>query len=145
MMASKSAFFDHFYDRVGNFGRGHFRLEVVGGDFGRGDEHALLAGKWFFDAAVEKISYVRVFFGFGDAKIFKFESGENFGEDVLEFSGAFDEAKPGPGFVVLGHGRRRRDFWARAGSTKAENVGSARALVIWRARSARKLKIMTAS
>ncbi len=79
------AFFDGFHDRVGDSCGGHFRFEVVGGDFRRGHQNALLAAEGLFDAAIEKISDVRVFFGFGNAQIFVMQLAKNLREDVLEF------------------------------------------------------------
>ena len=63
------AFFDRVNHGVGDARGGHFRLQVVGGHFGRRHQDALLAGERLFHAAIEEISDVRVFFGFGDAQI----------------------------------------------------------------------------
>ena len=63
----------------------HFRLQIVGGDFGRRNQDAFFAGERLFDAAVEEIGDVRVFFGFGAAQILVVQLGEDLREDVLEF------------------------------------------------------------
>jgi len=83
MMASKLVLFDGLYDRVGDSFGGHFRFQVVGRDFGRGDQDAFFAGEGFFDAAVKKIGYVSVFFGFCAAQICVLNIGKDLGEDVF--------------------------------------------------------------
>lgn len=42
----------------------HFRLLVVGGNFGAGDELAVFTIKLLLDATIEKESYVSILFGF---------------------------------------------------------------------------------
>ena len=67
---------------VGDFARAHFRLQIVGGDFGRGHHHAVFPGIGRFDAAVEKVGDVRVFFGLGDAQLFQAARGQIFAETI---------------------------------------------------------------
>lgn len=43
---------------------GHFRLLVVGGDFGAGDELAVFTIKLLLDTAIEEKGYVSILFGF---------------------------------------------------------------------------------
>src|SRR6266542_172674 len=57
------------HDFVGDFERAHFRLRVVGRGLRRSYEDAAFVRKLLFDAAVEEISHVRVFFGLGDAQV----------------------------------------------------------------------------
>src|SRR5208283_1376417 len=97
------AFFDGFHDGVGDACGGHFRFQIVGGDFRGGDQDAFLAAERFFDATVEEIGNVGVFFGFGAAEIFVLQILEDLSKDVLEFFGGDDALEPGPVFVVLGH------------------------------------------
>src|SRR5271168_712770 len=106
------AFFDGFHDRIGDALRGHFGLEVVGGYFWRGDENAFFAAEGFFDAAVEEIGYVGVFFGFGATEVFVLHVRENLGEDLFKFFGGEHVLEPGPVFVVLGHGDVEKIFGA---------------------------------
>jgi hypothetical protein len=54
---------------VGQFGGGHFRLQIVGGDFRGGDHDAVLTGLGVFLAAVEEIGDVRIFFRLGHAQL----------------------------------------------------------------------------
>ncbi len=98
------ALFDGVDHGVGNSRRGHFRLQIVCGHFGRGNQRALLAGKRLFDAAVEEISDVGVLLGFRDAQVLVLPLREDIGQDVLELFGSEDVAQPGPGFFVLRHG-----------------------------------------
>src|SRR6266481_51957 len=104
------AFFDGFHDRVGNSFGGHFGLQVVRCHFWRGHEDALFAGERLFDAAVEEISDVRVFFSFGAAEIFVLQLLEDLCEDLLEFFGGYDALEPRPVFVVLGHADEEKIF-----------------------------------
>ena len=43
---------------------GHFRLLVVGGDFGAGDELAVFTIKLLLNTAIEEKGYVSILFGF---------------------------------------------------------------------------------
>ena len=62
---------------------GHRRLEIVCSDPWRRHQQPLLAGKFFFRAAVEKISYVRVLFGFGKPEVLQAEAREHVCQNVL--------------------------------------------------------------
>lgn len=91
-----------FDDGVGDAGGGHLRGEVIGRDLLRGDEGAIFAGEGFLDAAVEEISDVGVFFGFGDAKVAEVGLGHEVGEEVIHRLGGDDDGE-GEVLVVLGH------------------------------------------
>ena len=54
---------------LSDFRSAHLRLQVVGGDFGRGDENAVFVGKGFFAAAVQEERHVGIFLGLGDAQL----------------------------------------------------------------------------
>ena len=56
---------------LSDFRSAHLRLQVVGGDFGRGDENAVFVGKGLFAAPVEEECDVGVFFRFSDAQLLK--------------------------------------------------------------------------
>ena len=101
--------------------------------------------KRLLHAAVEKIGNVRVLFSFRHAQILEFQLREDIRQNVLQLFRAENIAQPRPRFVVLRQPRRRPDSSGCAASANSLNPGSARARVIWRARSARKLKKMTAS
>ena len=61
---------DGVCESAGDFGRAHFGFVIVRGHvFGRWDEDAFFAIKGRFVLAVEEEGDVRVFFGFGDAKL----------------------------------------------------------------------------
>ena len=94
---------DGFYDRVGDACGRHFGFQIVGRDFGRRHQDAFFAGEGLFDAAVEEIGDVGVFFGFRAAQILVLNVGEDLREDVLEFFGADYVVQPGPVLVVLRH------------------------------------------
>ena len=112
MMASNRVLLDGFDYRVGDAFRGHFGFQVVGGDFGRRDQDAFFAGEGFFDAAVEEISDVGVFFGFGATQIFVLNVGEDLREDVLQLFRADYILEPRPVFVVLRHAYVEKIFRA---------------------------------
>ena len=79
------ALLDGVHHRFGDSCGGHFRLQIVGGHFRRRNQDAFFSGEWFFHAAIEKIGYVRVFFGFGAAQILVIQLGEDLRENLLEF------------------------------------------------------------
>ena len=84
-------------------GRGaHFRVEVVGGYFGRGHHVSVFAGELLLHAAVEEECHVRVFFGFGDVALLDGFGAEVFGEDVAHVLGSEGDGEGVVGFV-LGH------------------------------------------
>ena len=60
---------DRLDQLVGDLGRAHLGLQVVGGDLRRRHQDAVLAGVDRLDAAVEEVRDVRVFLGFGDAQL----------------------------------------------------------------------------
>ena len=139
------ALFDCVDDGIRNACGGHLRLQVVGGNFLRRDDDSLFAGEWLFDAAIEEIGDVRVFFRFGDAKILVLQFGEDVRKDVLEFFRADDVLEPRPGFFVLRHGNEFQIRLVARDRRICRSRVRASARVIWRARSARKLKKITAS
>jgi len=94
--------FDAVAEFVGDALGGHFGVEVVGGDFGGGDEVAVFVWKLFLDAAVEEEGDVGVFFGFGDVALVNLLCGEVFGEDVTHVLGLEGDGE-GVGGVVGGH------------------------------------------
>src|SRR6266853_1197792 len=106
------AFLDGLYHGIGDSCGGHFRFQIVGGDFRRRDENALFAGEWLFHAAIEEVSDVRVFFSLGAAQILVLNIGKNLREDMLEFFGANYVFQPWPVLVVLGHGHVKEIFGA---------------------------------
>jgi hypothetical protein len=57
--------------RICNASSGHFRFQIVSRHFGRRNQDAFLSGERLFDAAVEEIGDVRIFFGLRDAQILK--------------------------------------------------------------------------
>ena len=69
---------------VGDLGRAHLGLEVVGRDLRRRHQDAVLAGIDRLDAAVEEIGDVRVLLGLGDAQLRQAEAREVFAEAVRD-------------------------------------------------------------
>ena len=100
----ESAFFNGVHDGIRNSLGGHFGFQIVGRDFRRGHQNALFTEKRLFDTAIEKISYVRIFFGFRSAQIRVMQISEDLRKDLFEFVGLDDGLQPRPVFVVLGHG-----------------------------------------
>ena len=78
---------DRLDDLVGNLGRRHFRLPVVGRHLGRRHENPLFAGEDRLPPAIEKERDVRVFLGLGDAQLRQPRSRYDFAEGVLEVCG----------------------------------------------------------
>ena len=89
---------------------GHLGVEVVGRDFGGGDEVAVFAGELLLDAAVEEEGHVGVFFGLGDVALFHALGAEVFGEDVAHVLRAEGDGEGVVGFV-LRHCRDGDVFW----------------------------------
>ena len=106
------ALLDGFHDRIGNSRGAHLRFQVIGWDFGRRNQNAFLAAEGLFNAPVEKIGDVGVFFGFGAAQIFQILLGEDLRQDVRDFFGRDYVAQPRPGLVVLRHGHVEKIFRA---------------------------------
>ncbi len=75
---------DRRHQLFGELVRAHLGLQVVGRNFGRGHQHALLAGIGGFDAAVEEIGDVRVLLGLGDAQLPEPLRGDVFAETVAD-------------------------------------------------------------
>ena len=69
---------------VGEFGRRHFRLQIVGRDFRRRHHDAVLAGIGLLAAAVEEIRHVRIFLGLRHAQLRAAGVRHHFAEDVGE-------------------------------------------------------------
>ena len=139
------AFFDGVDHRVRHARGGHFRLQIVRWHFRRGDEDTLFAGKRFFDAAIEEIGDVRVFFGFRDAQILEFAARRKRWRGCARVFPARECSAATARSSRIASWRRRRDFSGARDRRILSKPGSMSALVIWRARSARKLKKMTAS
>ena len=92
---------------LGNLGSAHLRLQVVGSDLGRSDEHALLALLGLLDAAVEEERHVGVLLGLGGVQLLQAIGGDNVGQDVLGErlgEGDLDVKRR----VVLGHRHKVR-------------------------------------
>ena len=93
---------DGLDDGVGDAGSGHLGGEVVGGDLLRSDEDAVFSGEGFFDAAVEEVGDVGVFFGLGDAEVAEIGVGHDVGEEVIHALRGDDDGELEV-LVVLGH------------------------------------------
>src|SRR5690606_26686886 len=65
----------------------HFRLQVVGGDLGAGDEDALLAVEHILAAAAEEEGDVRVLFRLRDAQLAQARGGGDFAQGVAQVVG----------------------------------------------------------
>ena len=100
-------------ERLGQLGRAHLGLEIVGGHLRRRDEVALLAGKGFLHAAVEEVGDVRVLLRLGHTELCAPGVRQHRAEDVVE--GAWRE-EDGVWEVVLvaGHGHEAVAPAARA-------------------------------
>ena len=68
---------------LGNLGSAHLGLQIVGGNLGGSDEHALLALLGLLDAAVEEERHVSVLLGLGGVQLLQAIGGDNVGQDVL--------------------------------------------------------------
>ena len=60
---------DGLHQRVGDARGAHLGAQVVGGDLGRGHEHAVLAGERRLAAAVEEIRHVSVLLRLGGVEL----------------------------------------------------------------------------
>ena len=78
---------NRFDDLVGNLGRRHLGLQVVGRHLGRRNQNPLLPRENGLPPAVEKERDVRVFLGFGDAQLGQSGPGYHLAEAVLEILG----------------------------------------------------------
>ena len=68
---------------VGDTGGAHLGFQIVGRDFGRGHEQAFFAGERLFDASVEEVGDVGIFFGFGHAQVAEIHLAHHIGENVV--------------------------------------------------------------
>ena len=105
-------FLDGLYHRVGDAFGAHLGLQIVSGNFRRRNQYAFFTAKRLFDAAIEKVSDMRVFFGFSAAQVAQIHVGEDLRKDVLHFLRADDVAQPRPGFFILGHAHIEKIFGA---------------------------------
>lgn len=80
VILARGEFFDH---EIGDAFGAHFGLQIVGGDFWRGDHLAVFARIRGFDAAVEEVGNVRIFFRFGEAELRHAALAEDLGKDVV--------------------------------------------------------------
>ena len=131
---------------VGDFEGGHFRLQVVGGHFRRGNEDALFARKDRFVAAVEEERDMRVFLGLGDAQLR--EAGDSARTSPSTWrSGCGGNSTPmnrlsASEYSTMPSALAKVTVRSRAKPSKA---GSSSAVRISRARSARKFAISSPS
>ena len=89
---------------VGQFGSGHFGLQVVGRDLGRGHHDAVFARVGCLLAAVEEVGDVRVFFRLGHAQLGAAGVGDHFAEDAVHGHRREQRAHAAGEIVaVLGH------------------------------------------
>ncbi len=101
---------DGFDGLLGEFGGGHFGLQVVGGDFGGRDHEAVFAWVGGFAAAVEEVGDVRVFFGFGHAELGFAGFRDDFAEEVVHGYGREQGChEGGEGVAVGGHADGRAE------------------------------------
>ena len=82
---------------VADLERAHLGLEVIGRDLRRGDEHAVLTGVLFLDAAVEEERDMRVLLRLGDAQLRHAELAQILAEPILH-----GDARPRDGHVRHG-------------------------------------------
>src|SRR6266496_3623684 len=54
---------------VGDLKRAHFRFQIVGSNFWRGNQFAVFTRKRFLNSSIKKVSYMRVFLRLGDAQL----------------------------------------------------------------------------
>ena len=92
------------HDCIGNFMCTHFRLQVVGGYFGRLHHNPFFTFKWFFTASAEKETNVRVFFCFSNPDLFLSVLFQDFAQCVIQVVVFKDDMHVLIGFVILGHG-----------------------------------------
>ena len=96
---------------VGQFGRRHLGLQVVGRDLRRRHHDAILAGIGFLLAAVEEIGDVRIFLGLGHAQLRAPGGADHRAEHVRQIVGREDRLQEGVQMLaVLGHADRRREL-----------------------------------
>ena len=69
---------------LGDLGRAHLRMEIVGRALPGGHEHAVLPGKRRLDAAVEEVRDVRVLLGLGEPQVLDARLGPDVREDVRQ-------------------------------------------------------------
>ena len=74
-------------------GRAHFRLQIVGGNFRRWHNLSVFSGESPFDAAVKKVSHMRVLFRLSNAQLRFASSADHLTEDMNEFFGSEDERR----------------------------------------------------
>ena len=127
---------------LGDLGRAHLRVEVVGRALPGGHEHAVLAGKRRLDAAVEEVRDVRVLLGLGEPQVLDARLGPDVREDVRQVLRGKAAGRPNSFLYSVNPTKLSRGGRGRG---KSENVSSVSARVSCRARSARKLKKTTAS
>ena len=68
---------DGFDQPVGDFGRRHFGLQIIGGDFRARHQDAVFAGKLRLASAVHEKRHMSVFLGLGETQLFQAVFGEN--------------------------------------------------------------------
>ncbi len=93
--------------RVGDLGRAHFRLEVVGRDLRRVDQDPVLVQVRRFAAAVEEKGHVGVFLGLGAVQLAQPGVGDDAAERHLRAHRAVGDRRV-QAAIVVGH-RRDRD------------------------------------
>jgi len=129
------ALLDGLHDVVSDPCGAHLRLQIVRGHFRRRHEDALFAAERFFDAAVEEIRHVGVFFGFPrNGDFFRLCSAKTCARICGDLFGSKHIAQPRPGLSYCVIATKQR-FFGLFASANSLNPGSAMARVIWRARS----------
>ena len=80
----EATLFDGFDDGLGDSGSAHLRLQIIGRDFGRRHEQALLTREWLLHTAVEKVCDVRVFFRLRHTKIAEIQVAHHISQNIRE-------------------------------------------------------------
>ena len=102
---------DRRHRLVGQFGRRHLGLQVVGRNLRRRHHDAILAGVGLFLAAVEEIRDVRIFLGLGHAQLRPSCCADHRAENVCQILRRKDRLQEGVQMLaVLGHAHRCREL-----------------------------------
>ena len=94
---------DELYHLVGDLIGAHLRLQIVGRDLGRVDQHPVFARVQGLHAAVKEEGDMGVFLGLRDAQLLKAEIADVFAKGIGKLLGLKGDMHIGHRRVVLGH------------------------------------------